>query len=131
MFNSNQTTLKTALRTMQIITLALIVGVLSFFGVAIVVVWNQPGVRGGDPVISYVALAMFVTNTPLALVVPQAVTQAGLKKIALETRGADPTHRLLGLRQASLTIGLALLEACAFLAGVGYFVEAEPLALGI
>jgi hypothetical protein len=120
--------------TMQIIAGSLVMGVVMFLGVAVFLVSTG---RGGPapnpalPMISYVALAMLVVNTPMALVVPRSVTEAGLKRIAAQTRGSDPTESLIGLRQSALIISLALLEGCAFTACIGYLVEAEPLALGV
>ena len=120
--------------TMQIIAGSLIMGVVTFLGLAVVLVATDgggPAPNATMPIISYVALAMLVVNTPMALVVPRTITQAGLKRVAAETRGSDPTESLIGLRQTALIISLALLEGCAFVACFGYLLEAEPIALAV
>jgi hypothetical protein len=132
MLDPNNRFPKQRLLSMQIIAGSLVMGVVTFLGVVVFLATQAAGpAPNAIPFISYIALAMLVVNTPLALVVPRIVTQAGLKRIAAETRGGSPTDSLVGLRQTALIISLALLEGCAFMACIGYLVEAEPIALAV
>jgi len=126
------------LRAMQIIAAALIVGVLMFGGLAMYMVFAERQGQlpeGQLPVISLLALAMLVVNTPLAFFLPGVVARNGLRQMAATPRAAadaqDDTIRLLTLRQTVMIIGLALLEGAAFLGLVAFLVEGQTFALAV
>ena len=122
------------LLTMQIIAAALMIGVVVFLGVVLILVYGQQGGQGqlpaGDvPIISLVAIAMFVLNTPLALFLPNKMAKAALKQIAARDWKGDDTAELLGIRQGTMIVGLALLEGTAFTACIAFLLEAHVSAL--
>jgi hypothetical protein len=132
------------LRLIQIIAAAMLSGVATLLAIALYLVWAQNQGRGmappqGSPMVSYIAVAVLITNAPLAVVLPGMQTRNSLRRIASGTwqvpPGGDPTGfttdtaKLLVVRQTTLIIALALLEGAAFLGGIAYLLEAQPLAL--
>ena len=134
------------LRVMQIVAGALILGVVVFLGVVLFVVHGRNGGQGVMPaqplpVISLMAVAMLAVCGPLAFVIPAVVTKTALRQILSGAwrppAGTDPVMsatvggQLMGVRQTTLILGMALLEGTAFLGCVAYMSEARPFALAV
>jgi hypothetical protein len=136
------------LRTLQIIAVALLLGVLVFLGVVLFLVHVQNAGQGmmkpppDFPLVSVLAVVLLVSNVPLSFILPAVTTRAALQRMAAGTwqppaqaaaRLALDTDalRLLFVLQTSLIIGLALLEGVALLGIMAYLLEAEPFVLGV
>lgn len=114
------------LRIMQIIAGALIAGVLSFAGVASVIVFGQglpaqrPGPNLGDAIMGDLALGFAAIAAVLSFVVPNLMTAAGVKGVAKMAQDGTATGpkelfgRLLGVAQTKMIIAMALVEGAAF-----------------
>src|SRR5438874_2142184 len=133
-------------RTMQIINFALVMGVVTFLGFACFIVYGQRGGQGNAPpdalpMITFIALAMFVPATAISFVLPGIMIPFAMKKIAAGTWQVPPGQdaneyegdapKLLAARQQALIISLAILEGNAFLACIAFFVEARIYALAL
>src|SRR5262245_4185725 len=129
---------RAAVRNMQIICIALVNGAVIFLAVAGYLVLsrgqglNPPA--AGFPVLSAIALVMLLTEGPLALILPGAVTKTALQKIAAGTWTPplpDDETKLLAVRQTSLILRLALWEGVAFMSVIAFLMEGDPLVLTI
>ncbi len=148
-------------RTTQIIMGALISGVTIFLVIVVVLVHvvglgapagAAPGQGAGPnpaaaapsiPILTYMAAGMGVLLLPLSFILPGLVATQSLRAAA--SAGPDgsssPTKNnaiMPGAAsgpaaafQTSAIIGGALIEAPAFLAGVAYLIEQNPIALGV
>src|ERR1051325_1414509 len=109
--------------TMQIIAGALIMGVVSFLGVALFLVHQQRQGQGMVPprdlaILSLMAVVMAVTNIPLSFIVPSLVARAAVARIGADSgttpvgsppkAAASVAATLLGVWQTSMIIGMAL-----------------------
>ena len=121
-----------ALFTMRIIAGALIAGVLTFAGVASVVVFSQVPVAaqpGGEPpagpqdgseILMYLAMALAAVAIVMSFVVSNLVSAAGVKGVAKMAQDGTATGpkelfgRLLAVAQTKMIIALALVEGAAF-----------------
>lgn len=123
------------LATARLIVTALIAGVLVFLTIGVFMVeirrpGGPPMPQGNQKVVTLVSMALFLIQVPLSFVLPRVMLRGSLKKLAAERRQpAEDLPRLLGLRQASLILGMALLEGVAFLCCVGYLTEGHRIAL--
>jgi hypothetical protein len=130
------------IRVLQIIAFALLFGLLVFTGIVLFLRLSGQPIRpvAETPLVTFLAIGMLVMNLPLSVLVPQLNLQAALKGIAAGTwtpspgRGPAPEYRddaerLLGVRQTSLIVTLALLEGPGFLGCIAYLVEGSPFAL--
>lgn len=129
--------------TMQIISGALLVGVVIFLGMAVfIVAQNGPMNRQADvPLITYLAVGFFAIQLILWQVVPNVMVNAQLLRIASGTwtpppnwPSHDPRYstdeaRLVGLYQTRLIIGAALLEGAAFFACIAFLLEGDYVSL--
>jgi hypothetical protein len=133
-------------RTMQIIAIALIAGVLVFLGIACNQVFvqrqGQPqGQADALPILSLLAVAMLAGGAAVSFVLPMVMTRAALQKIAAGTwqlpQGIDPKDlatdvaKLLTVKQTTLIFSLAMLEGPAFLGCIAFLIEARPFTLGL
>jgi hypothetical protein len=132
--------LATRVRVMQIIALALLFGVLTLCGVSLAVVQVNgplaPPPEGAPRVITMVAMALFAIDVPLSFFVPAALLRGAIQRIAATTpHGTDAEQSardeaaLLGMRQVTLIIGNALLEAVAMLGSIAYLLEGQGFVL--
>lgn len=151
MSNGDNLNLAGRVLTMQIIVLALIMGVVGFAGVACFLVYVE---RDGEPVrpieglpiLTLVAVGGLAAGVVASFVVPPLVFRNAERQIVAGTwkapLGVDPnsdlgkllrsdTGRLLGARQSALIAGLALLEGPAFPALVAFLQEGRPYALAL
>src|SRR5262245_43611995 len=130
MYSSEEPVPRGFLRVMQIIAAALLLGLTVFVTIALIVVAernNAPAIApvGDLPMITVIAVAMLAVQAPLAFIVPGIVTRNALRQIASGAWSVPPganaealhsdTAKLLLVRQTTLIIGLAFLEAAAFL----------------
>jgi len=93
------------------------------------------------PLVTWIAIALFAVETPLSFLVPKIITRNALKGIVegkpmrvQQWTSSEPPRvvvQLATVYQTAMIVGLALLEAVGFLAGVAYLLEAEPVSLGI
>jgi len=117
------------LLTMQIIAAALMIGVISFLGVVLFLVYAQQGgqgqMAGNLPIVSLVAIAMFVINTPLAVFLPNQMAKSALKQMTAAGGKEADIADLLNVRQTTMLISLALLEGTAFCACIGFLLDAD------
>ena len=133
------------LRALQIIRAALIAGVVVFAGVVLFSPANNPGPppeRQG-PLVTYVALGVFVAALLAWAIVPNLIAGRAVAKNAAGTwtaqsgPGAPPAAfatdggKLLVVYQNRSIIAAALLDGPAFLAGVAYMTERQAAALGV
>ena len=132
------------LRTMQIVAVALITGVLVFLGIVLylVEVQHQGNGLGGAinvPVLSYAASGFLIVMVPLSFGLPNFVTRGAVQRIARGVwrpapQGPAPTTdggKLLVVRQTALIVGMALLEGVCFLGCIAYLLEGQMLVLVI
>ncbi len=134
------------LRASQIITAAMILGVVIFLGVALFIVQVQRGgqpLQGGGnlPVVSLIAAWFLVQDALLAGLIPGMMKRNALRRIAAGTWQvppggqasdyADDVGKLMAVRQTTLIITLALFEGAAMLGIMAYMLEGELLTLGV
>lgn len=120
------------LRNMQIITFALAAGVVIFMAIV-----GFLGLRDGAnrapeqlPIITIIAFAMLAADFAMTLIVPRQIVAAGIQRIA-QSRVSGDLKMLLGLRQTSLIITLALFEGPAFVGCVAFLIERQVYALAV
>jgi hypothetical protein len=155
---------KQRLRIMQIIAGSLLLAVVIFSAIVLLLVQVLGNGQGfapaaQPPILSYVALAMFVIEAPIAFLVPPILVRSALRKIVAGTWqpaqtsrsgsfvGAITTSRtergegnvaslpeetkLFIVRQSTMIIGMAMLEGVAFTGCMAYMMEATNLSLAI
>ncbi len=133
------------LQILQLITGALIVGLLVFAGVAVFLgqeggpVEEQPA----ESTLTYVLLLLALADLAVWTVLPARVAQGQVSRIAAGAwrppaamvPGARPpgtdAEKLLSVFQAKTILANGLLEALGFFAGVVYMIEGRTLALGV
>jgi hypothetical protein len=146
MTDPDEVRLQPWVRTMQIIAGAMMLGVVFCLGTLSLVVVQAKG-QGmmqpppDFPMVTAIAVVLLVSNVPLSFGLPVAVTRQALRRIAAGTwqppaqnpgtTFATDSSKLLAVRQTSLIIGLALLEAAGLLGCIAYLLEADPIALGV
>lgn len=129
MTGSNQlqgpTTPEGAVRVLQIIVFALVVGVLPFLGFALFA--NQFGIAGAPDFLCYLGIGFAVLEFVLHLVVPGFVQSAGLKEVTKsQLEGKDANQKFMLLfphRQTATIVACALLEGAAFLNTAAYLLS--------
>ncbi|MEZ6131949.1 MAG: hypothetical protein R3C59_25085 [Planctomycetaceae bacterium] len=112
-------------RGMQIITIGLMMGTLSFLTVALVI--NQAAIDGEPDILAWMGLGFAGLIFLVHLVVPGIVTSAALNQVNSEAlRKADDDGRFAMLSpvyQTRLIIACAMLEGAAFFNLVAYIVD--------
>jgi hypothetical protein len=132
------------LRVLQIVTVAMVMGALTFLAIALFIVLVQNQGRGmappaGLPLISLLAAGFLVGQALMSFVLPAAVARSTLRRIAAGTWKPAPgaevpatdAGKLLALYQTVLIVGLALLEGACFFGGIAYLLEGPPFAAGV
>lgn len=119
--------LKQQIKVIQIIAMALMMGVLSFGVVAFKL--GQGKQPPATPIVSYVAAGMGVMMFVMHIVVPKIVTNQRMN--GLEKHAGDVTSILVKTFQTKTIIGFALLEGAAFYGLVAYIVEGHEIAIGV
>ena len=140
--NPDSISIRGPLRTMQIILLALMTGVIVYAAYTLVQGPVQRGPQLGQdslPIISIVAAAMFVTNTVLSFILPGIIVQGALTALLRDSTiditsdedAVEVQMRLLQARQIGMIVAAALLEAPAFTATLAYQFEGQTWVLGV
>lgn len=109
------------IRTCQIITGALIAGVVIFALVALIISPERPAPQ---PFIAYVAILVAAQLVVLRFFIPSLVVKARLKDAKVNARNF-PLTQLPPLFQTKLIVGLGLLEGAAFFNLVAYLLERQ------
>ena len=135
--------LSIAVRTMQIIILALTMGLLSFFAI---VCFVMPGGMRGDfgamPLLTCTGLGLAVTMIGVRWIVLQVMTASARRAILRDTpdsdRGSSSSElpdraagQLVALYQTRMIVGAALLEGACFFLLVAHMVEHSPWSLAV
>jgi hypothetical protein len=127
---------------MQIIVLALLLGVIGFAAFCIVsgpLDHDPQAIHDSLPIVSITAAAMFVTNLVLSFILPGIIAQGALTTLLRESSGetdaaedgGEMQTRLLNSYQTGLIVAIGLLEFAAFMATVGYLIDGQLWVLGI
>lgn len=120
-------------RTMQIICGALMMGVLSFLGVAAFIRFGK-GVQPAPafPIVAYIAAGMAALMIIVRFVVPLLVTKTAIRQITT-IRPLNDIRKLdlYGVYQTQMIVGCALLEGAAFFNLVAFIIHGELWTLGI
>lgn len=129
---------------MQIINLALVMGVVAFLGIACYMVFIERGGQGtgpqdAPPILTLVGAAMLVPFGIMSFFLPGIMVNSSLGKIAAGTwqppdGRPNPEYdrdevKLLIARQTGLIIGLAMLEGPAFVVTIAFLLEGRVYAL--
>lgn len=135
--DSHENAYRKQILTSQIIAFALLMGILTFAGVAWFMVTTNK-VHNPIPPLLYLSWGSFVLMFLASLTVPAMIARSHVEQIG---RGAwtlnnpamsipeTDTGRLLVVFQLQMIIGRAMLEGAAFLGLITYLVTGEPLAL--
>jgi membrane-bound acyltransferase YfiQ involved in biofilm formation len=118
---------KATIRTSQIITAAMMVGVTVFGIVAAVMAAKGPPKA---PMLAYVGVLMAVQIVALRFFIPGLFLKTQLKSVK-HSEAELVSERLPNLYLTQLIIGLALLEGSAFFNLVAYLMEGQWFSLGI
>lgn len=122
-----------AVRTMQIVCAALMMGVLMFAGAAIFMRFGPGGqVPAAQPMVAYMAAGMAALMIVARLVVVPFVIKGGIKQLTATTP-LDDVAKLdfYGVYQTQMIVGCALLEGAAFFNLISFIVEGQIWTLGI
>ncbi len=106
------------LRVMRIIAVALMMGVLSFFGVVLVITQGEVFGQQGPTLITTIAAVFAGMMVVAHLVVPSVIAKTHLRMLNGNVQtNSSPENRiasLVSVYQVQLIVGLALLEGAAF-----------------
>ena len=121
------------LRVMQIIAVALMMGVLMFFGVVLVTTQGDIFGQGNPGILTMIAAGFAGLMIVNHLVIPALVTKAQLSKFKSENPGPkvsdSTTDSLLAIYRIQLIITLALLEGAAFFNLISVMIEKHVISL--
>jgi hypothetical protein len=150
MSNTETTTRARFLLTQRIITIALIGGLTTMTAIAVFMnLMSNPApatpdpkvavAQPGPPIVTYLAIGIFLSNAALAFVLPGIMAKQGVSRIAAGTwtppddapAGAFDSMeaRLLAVWQSSQILGHALIEGAGLLGAIAYLQEGQILAL--
>lgn len=122
------------LRVMQIITTAMLAGIVLFLGVVLVLHqlghFAEPALQ--PSLLSLIAAIQFILIFAAWLFLPGIILRQGVYRMARQV--ANPTGqigRLLALKQTTSIIACALMEFGAYLALIAYLMERQHYTLGI
>jgi hypothetical protein len=114
---------------MQIITLALIFGVVMFLVIALITRMGNAPVAEATT-LSYVALAFFLGASGASFVAPNLIREAMVKRLVHSSQPAT-VAQLAAVYQTALIVGLALLEGAGMFGIVVYLVEGHIWTLAL
>ena len=114
-------------RTSQIISSALIMGIVMFGGVAFVV---AKGAGDQAPMLACIGIAFAGMNTVVRFFVPTIIVNAAKPKL-IEANDADRMVQLAGLYQTKTIIAMAVLEGAALLNLVAYIIDKQFWSYGV
>ena len=114
------------IRVVQIIAIALMMGVLTFGAIAFQIGnGKQPP---ETPMMSYIAMGLGLQMLIVHFIIPSFILKNSLKAIANQT--GNVREALVATHRGKTILGLAILEGAAFLALVSYLIEGHDYALG-
>ena len=115
-------------KVLQIIILAMVMGVVMFAGIAMAM-QREPS---GDSLLSYTAAGMALFGIVARVVVPAAIVGKLRQQLAEETglSAEAATARLATMYQTRTIVAAALVEGPALIALVAYLMEGKLMALG-
>ena len=135
------------LRIMRIIMGAMMMGIVSFLGIAVFLVQQRAPNPNQQVLLSYMAAAYFAIIFVLWWVFPDMVVKNHVQKIAAGTwtPGKDPgtgkefaatayptdASKLLAVNQTHTLIAAALLEGAAFFGCLAYLIEGQVFTLAV
>lgn len=129
MANRQPATVAQVVRVSQIIQFALIMGITSFGGVALMQVLGR--VQPPDPsLLPWIMLGFGVLMLALRLIIPGSVGRQQLKRLAATGTDVDDAT-LATVYQTQQVIGSAFLEAGAFANLFSFMATSEPLGAGV
>lgn len=121
------------LRVMQIIAVALMMGVLMFFGVVLVSTQGDIFGQGNPGIMTMIAAGFAGLMIINHLVIPALITKTQLNKLKSEAPGpkdSDSTNdSLLAIYRIQLIVTLALLEGAAFFNLISVMIEHHVISL--
>ena len=121
------------LRGMQIIAVALMMGVLMFLGVALVITQGDIFRQGNPEIVTMIAAGFAGLMMVNHLVIPSLITKTRLNQLKSQDFGKQDTESklvvLLGIYRMQLIITLALLEGAAFFNLVSVLIEHHIISL--
>jgi hypothetical protein len=133
--------IRVRVRLMQIISGSLVMGAMIFLAVVVIVAANQAAPLqpaawpGGQPLLTMVAIVFFIVQVAIVMTLAPARVRAAVRQMAAEVSPSQPgaqktdVARLLVLRQTTLILALAPLEASAFFGCIAYLLEHRVEAL--
>jgi hypothetical protein len=134
MSDSPTSTLPQRLLVMRIIHAALCMGVVTATAVLAVLRQSSNQPPPPAPVISWFGIGFAAVAIVLSFVMPRIVVSNWLRQWVAthgpETTGADDEAPLWTTYQASLIVGMALLEGAALFQAIAYLSEGQPISLG-
>jgi hypothetical protein len=128
------------LRTAQIITVSMIVGVVVMAAVLFFLRSQNPPPPPPVPLVSYLGYVFAAVCLGASVLVPNVVLANFRKQIAKgqQPNSSNPWPRppedagtWMALYQTTLIIGLALLEGPTFFLLIAFFLEGQPVSLGV
>jgi hypothetical protein len=148
--NTQEPSFRRYLRTMQIIAVALIAGVVIFAGLALFLVWQRGALgqvnagAGELPPLTLVSVVFLIAAGTAGLFVPRLILKGAAARLAKVPRDGyvmgvvhgkavpiSDAGFLLNARTSAMIVGMAMFEGVAFYAGIAYLLQARPLALGV
>ena len=118
---------KSTIRVCQIITSALMIGVM-VFGIIATVIGSRGGPRA--PMLAYVGVLIAVQIVALRFFIPGLFIKTQIKSVK-HSELEQVSERLPQLYQTQLIIALAMLEGSAFFNLIAYLIEGNWFSLGI
>ncbi|MBS0208583.1 MAG: hypothetical protein JSS27_06470 [Planctomycetes bacterium] len=128
------------LRVLQIIWLALVIGISTFLGFVVMSATQPPALGEVRPMtFSTLAMGLVAVAVPMSLIVSRILTNAARQQIiagtwkpSSESQPDQPltlVDKLMAVRQTTLIIELAMIEGTAFFGCMAYQTERHPVAL--
>lgn len=116
--------LRPRLRTLQIISGAIIAGVVAMIGIFMVLRGFQ-GAPAAAPMVSLIAVGFFLVVVTVASLLPGFLIDTTLRRLAgaTATSGQNPRDALFGGLQGSHIVRLALVEGGVMFAMIAYLIE--------
>jgi len=126
--------LRPRVRTLQIITAALIAGPAAMTIMMVVLRLGNNAPANPQPILSILGAGMIAFMAALSFLVPRLMREAQLKQLA--ARGGVQPEQLIAVCQSTHIAGLAMLEGAVFFGAIAIFVEGQlwmlvPIVAGI
>ncbi len=116
-------------RQLQMITGAMIMGLVTFAIVAIAIGQGDAPVE--SPIISMISVGMLVMASILAAILPTIIEASARREMKRQSASLSSETALAGLYQTTTIIRLALYEGPGFMAVVAYMLEHHAWSFGV